>query len=192
MQILDQAGFEAMIAKLKDQKPAATPKASASAKPKTVKLTVPPSQVHVTVQNGTGQSGLAGQVSQALAQEHFRHRACRECQQQAADHPGPLRAGQPGRGPHRRGGSARCRPQAGFHGHQRRRARARRQLHVGRAGRHVGRGSGQPDADTGRVDEPRARPRSRRRQPATAAPTERWTPGPSSPKRCRPIPVARC
>lgn len=71
VQILDQAGFEAMIAKLKDQKPAATPKASASAKPKTVKLTVPPSQVHVTVQNGTGQSGLAGQVSQALAQEQF-------------------------------------------------------------------------------------------------------------------------
>ncbi len=71
VQILDQAGFEAMIAKLKDQKPAATPKASASAKPKTVKLTVPPSQVQVTVQNGTGRTGLAGQVAQALAQEQF-------------------------------------------------------------------------------------------------------------------------
>ena len=71
VQILDQAGFEAMIAKLKDEKPPATPKASAPAKPKVAKLTVPPSQVLVTVQNGTGRTGLAGQVAQALAQEHF-------------------------------------------------------------------------------------------------------------------------
>jgi LCP family protein required for cell wall assembly len=71
VQILDQAGFDTMIAKLKDEKPPATPKASVSAKPKVEKLTVPPSQVLVTVENGTGRTGLAGQVKQALAQEGF-------------------------------------------------------------------------------------------------------------------------
>jgi LCP family protein required for cell wall assembly len=72
VQVLDQAAFTAMIAKLKDQKPPVAPKASASAKPKVEKVTVPPSQVLVSVQNGTGRTGLAGQVSQALAQENFR------------------------------------------------------------------------------------------------------------------------
>jgi LCP family protein required for cell wall assembly len=71
VQILDQTGFDAMIAKLKDQKPPATPKASAPAKPKVAKLTVPPAQVVVAVQNGTGRTGLAVQVKQALAQEGF-------------------------------------------------------------------------------------------------------------------------
>ncbi|HEX4017088.1 MAG TPA: LCP family protein [Frankiaceae bacterium] len=72
VQVLDQAGFETMIAKLKDEKPPATPKASATAKPKTVKLTVPPAKVLVTVENGTGRTGLAGQVTQLLAQGGFR------------------------------------------------------------------------------------------------------------------------
>jgi LCP family protein required for cell wall assembly len=72
VQVLDQAGFAAMVAKLKDQKPPATPKSSAAPKPKTEKVTVPPSQVTVTVQNATTTSGLAGQVSRALANEQFR------------------------------------------------------------------------------------------------------------------------
>ncbi len=72
VQVLDQAGFNAMISKLKDEKPPATPKASAPAQPKVEKVTVPPSQVLVTVENGTGRTGLAGQVTRALAQENFR------------------------------------------------------------------------------------------------------------------------
>jgi LCP family protein required for cell wall assembly len=72
VQIVNQAGFEAMIAKLKDEKPAPAPKSSAAPKPKTEKITVPPSQVLVAVENGTGRSGLAGQVTQALAQGGFR------------------------------------------------------------------------------------------------------------------------
>lgn len=71
VQVLDQAGFDAMIAKLKDQQQPATPKASTSAKPKVEKVTVPAAQVLVTVENGTGRTGLAGQVTQALAQAGF-------------------------------------------------------------------------------------------------------------------------
>jgi hypothetical protein len=72
VQVLDQTGFNAMIAKLKDEKPPAAPKASSSPKPKVEKVTVPASQVLVTVENGTGRSGLAGQVTKALAQGGFR------------------------------------------------------------------------------------------------------------------------
>ena len=72
VQVLDQTGFDAMIAKLKDEKPPAAPKSSAAPKPKTEKITVPASQVTVAVENGTGRSGLAGQVTQALAQVGFR------------------------------------------------------------------------------------------------------------------------
>jgi LCP family protein required for cell wall assembly len=72
VQILDQAGFDAMIAKLKDQTPTPSPGASAPAAPKVTKVTVPPSQVLVTVENGVGRSGLAGQVTLALAKGGFR------------------------------------------------------------------------------------------------------------------------
>jgi LCP family protein required for cell wall assembly len=72
VQVVDQTGFSVMIAKLKDEKPPVTPKSSAAPKPKPQKITVPPSQVLVTVENGTGRSGLAGQVTQALAQGGFR------------------------------------------------------------------------------------------------------------------------
>ncbi len=72
VQVLDKPAFEAMIAKLKDEKPPAAPKASAAPKPKVEKVTIPASQVLVTVQNGTLHSGLAGQVTRALAQGGFR------------------------------------------------------------------------------------------------------------------------
>ncbi len=75
VQVVEQSAFDAMIAKLKDEKPPATPKASAAPKPKVEKVTVPASQVLVSVQNGTGRSGLAGLVTRALAQENFRTNA---------------------------------------------------------------------------------------------------------------------
>ena len=71
VQILDQTGFNAMIAKLKDQAPPkATPSKAAKA-PAAPKLTVAPSKVLVTVQNGVGRSGLAGEISRALAAGGF-------------------------------------------------------------------------------------------------------------------------
>jgi LCP family protein required for cell wall assembly len=72
VQVLDKPAFAAMIAKLKDQPPPATPKASAAPMPKTEKVTVQPSQVTVTVQNATTTRGLAGQVTAALQQVGFR------------------------------------------------------------------------------------------------------------------------
>jgi LCP family protein required for cell wall assembly len=71
VQVLDQTGFNVMIAKLKDEKPPAAPKASVAPKPKPQKITVPASQISVTVENGTGRSGLAGQVTQTLKQGGF-------------------------------------------------------------------------------------------------------------------------
>ncbi len=72
VQILDQAGFDAMIAKLKDQKVVPSRSAGASAAPKPKAVTVPPSQVVVTVENGVGRTGLAAQVTKALGQQGFR------------------------------------------------------------------------------------------------------------------------
>jgi LCP family protein required for cell wall assembly len=70
VQIIDQNGFQAMLAKVKDEKPPA-PKASTSKAPATKKLTVAPSQILVNVQNGVGRQGLAGSVTTALKQEGF-------------------------------------------------------------------------------------------------------------------------
>ncbi len=64
-----QPGFDNLIAKLKDQPP--KPVSSASPAPKVITVTVPPSQVTVTVQNGVGSQGLAGQVTAALKAEGF-------------------------------------------------------------------------------------------------------------------------
>ncbi len=72
VQVLEQGPFDAMIAKLKDQAPPTPKPAPKASKAPTIKVTVPPSQVLVTVENGVGRSGLAGQVTQALAQGGFR------------------------------------------------------------------------------------------------------------------------
>ena len=71
VQVLDQAGFNAMIAKLKDQAPPAVKPTKAAKAPAAPKLTVAPSKVLVTVQNGVGRSGLAGEISRALAANGF-------------------------------------------------------------------------------------------------------------------------
>jgi LCP family protein required for cell wall assembly len=72
VQILDQAGFNALIAKLRGENttPTAgkTPTPSASAVP----VTVAASQVLVTVQDGVGRSGLADTVTTALGRDGFR------------------------------------------------------------------------------------------------------------------------
>ncbi len=71
VQVLDQQAFNVMIAKLKDE-PAPKPSASAKPKPKVINVTLPPSQVLVTVQNGVGRNHLATEVTQALAGQGFR------------------------------------------------------------------------------------------------------------------------
>ncbi len=96
VQVVDQAGFNAMIAKLKDQKPPPTPKASAAPKPKVEKVTVPPSQVLVDGRERHRRSGLAGQVTRALAPGELPHgRPCQR-RQPAAGVRSALRAGQRG------------------------------------------------------------------------------------------------
>ena len=73
MQILDQTGFGAMIAKLKRASASGTaPAHPSAAAPTAGPLTVPPSQIFVTVENGVGINGLAGKVTTALAQDGFR------------------------------------------------------------------------------------------------------------------------
>jgi LCP family protein required for cell wall assembly len=73
VQLLDQAGFNTMLAKLKGASAAgpthAHPPATA---PSATPLTVPPAQIRVTVENGVGVNGLAGRVTSALAQDGFR------------------------------------------------------------------------------------------------------------------------
>ncbi len=75
VQVLIQPAFDQMIAKLKGSGSTASPSpggaASRSASPKYT-VTVPPSQVLVTVQNGVGRTGMAGQVTSALSKEGFR------------------------------------------------------------------------------------------------------------------------
>ena len=73
VQILDQAGFDTIINKLKGDStttpvPGATATPSASARP----VTVPAAQVLVTVQNGVGRTGLANDVTTALGKDGFR------------------------------------------------------------------------------------------------------------------------
>jgi LCP family protein required for cell wall assembly len=72
VQILDQAGFEAVINKLKGDSATPLPGASvapaASARP----VTVPAAQVLVMVQNGVGRTGLAASVTTALGKDGFR------------------------------------------------------------------------------------------------------------------------
>lgn len=67
VQILDQTGFNAMIAQLKDS---ASPRrtASSSAPP----APIPPSQVLVTVENGSGAPGPVSAVETGLAHDGFR------------------------------------------------------------------------------------------------------------------------
>jgi LCP family protein required for cell wall assembly len=73
VQVIDQDGFSAMLDKLKDSTTTPTtagktPTPSASAVP----ITVPAAQVLVTVQNGVGTTGLAGDVTTALGKDGFR------------------------------------------------------------------------------------------------------------------------
>jgi LCP family protein required for cell wall assembly len=68
--VTEQPAFATLMAKLKDEKPpVVNPKASTV--PKITKVTVDPSTIHVTVQNGVGRTGLAGQVASALRAEEF-------------------------------------------------------------------------------------------------------------------------
>ncbi len=72
VQVLDQAAFSVMLAKLKDEpiKPAAAKSAKAPA-PKVITVTVPPEQVLVSVENGVGRYRLAAEVTTALTQQGF-------------------------------------------------------------------------------------------------------------------------
>jgi hypothetical protein len=69
VQILETDKMDAMLAPLKGEEPPSTasPQPSASAKP----LTVPPSDVSVTVENGTHRSGLAASTATQLEQQGF-------------------------------------------------------------------------------------------------------------------------
>jgi LCP family protein required for cell wall assembly len=70
VQILDQAGFNAMIAKLQGE--STTPTAGRAPTPTSaVRVTVAASQVLVTVQDGVGRSGLADTVTAALGRDGF-------------------------------------------------------------------------------------------------------------------------
>jgi LCP family protein required for cell wall assembly len=74
VQVLDQAGFEAMMDQLKDQ-PATPATAKPSATPAPALVPVPPSQVLVSVEDGVGRAGLVNQVTLALARDGFRTEA---------------------------------------------------------------------------------------------------------------------
>jgi LCP family protein required for cell wall assembly len=69
VEMLDTSKFDTQLAALKDQSstPATADTPSASAKP----LTVPASQIGVTVKNGTLRSGLAGSTATALTAQGF-------------------------------------------------------------------------------------------------------------------------
>ena len=69
VQILDRTKMATMLAPLKGEQPpsSASPQPSASSKP----LTVPPSDISVTVENGTTRSGLAGSTARQLEQQGF-------------------------------------------------------------------------------------------------------------------------
>jgi LCP family protein required for cell wall assembly len=74
VQILEQAPFQAMMAAIGggDGSTRTPGKPAAKKSPTVTAVTVPPSQILVTVENGVGRTGLAGQVTQALGQQAFR------------------------------------------------------------------------------------------------------------------------
>jgi len=73
VQLLEQDGFDAMIAKLKGESAGfSSGAAPSSASPTVANVTLPPSGVLVTVEDGVGRAGLASQVTQALGNEGFR------------------------------------------------------------------------------------------------------------------------
>jgi LCP family protein required for cell wall assembly len=72
VQIIDQAAFTAMINKLKGASATPSPRTSAKPATKPVTVTIPPSQVLVTVQNGIGRNGLASSVTTTLGGDGFR------------------------------------------------------------------------------------------------------------------------
>ena len=69
VQIIEQDKMNALLAPMKGEQPpsSASPQPSSSSKP----LTVPPSDVSVTVENGTTRGGLAGSTARQLEQEGF-------------------------------------------------------------------------------------------------------------------------
>jgi hypothetical protein len=67
--VVEPGPFATLMAKLKDEK--APPPAMAAAAPKITTVSVAPSAVYVTVQNGVGRSGLAGTVVGALRLDGF-------------------------------------------------------------------------------------------------------------------------
>jgi LCP family protein required for cell wall assembly len=69
VQILEKDKMDAMLAPLKGEEPPSTasPQPSASSKP----LTVPPSDISVTVENGTHRGGLAASTATQLEQQGF-------------------------------------------------------------------------------------------------------------------------
>lgn len=69
--LIEQPQFQALIAKLKGEKPPLSPVAKAPTAPKVNRVSVAPSSVFVTVQNGVGRTGLAGQVVTAMHAEGF-------------------------------------------------------------------------------------------------------------------------
>ena len=70
VQIIDQDGLNAMLAKIKNEKPAPE-RSSATKAPAATPLTVAPSKILVNVENGVGRQGLAGTVTTALKQYGF-------------------------------------------------------------------------------------------------------------------------
>jgi len=73
VQILEQAPFEAMMAAIGGgDGTSAAPGRAVQKTPSVADVTVPPSQVDVTVENGVGRNGLAGAVTQALGRQGFR------------------------------------------------------------------------------------------------------------------------
>jgi hypothetical protein len=74
VQILEKGPFEAMMAKLRNETPAVAPSTTPSVTPsrEPQPVSVPPSQILVTVEDGAGRTGLAQQVTTALGKEGFR------------------------------------------------------------------------------------------------------------------------
>ncbi len=71
--LLNQNAFDDLVAKVTgDSNPDPSPGAPAAPTRKTMRVTVDPSKVQVTVQDGVGQTGLADQVTEALKAERFR------------------------------------------------------------------------------------------------------------------------
>ncbi len=71
VQLLDQNGFNVIKAKLQDEPPPTPGSATPTTSARIARVTVPPSQITVTVENGVGRNGLAGQVTRALQAEGF-------------------------------------------------------------------------------------------------------------------------